>query len=605
MTPTWTTACPDWEKRIVQRRSLVPFKPLFKEEADAALAIMRELRIVDVPGSPTIGEACAPWVFDLPTALFGSYNAESGRRLIREYFLMVSKKNFKSGTAASIMLTALLRNWRRSAEFLIIAPTIEVAENAFKPAKDMVKEDPDLDDLLTVQPHFRLITHKVTGATLKVVAADNETVSGKKAGGILVEELWLFGKKANAENMLREATGGLASRPEGFVIYLSTQSDDPPAGIFSQKLNYFRDVRDGKINDPRSLGIIYEFPKEMLDAKEHLDPRNFYVTNPNLGASVDEEFLERELIKAQQAGETSLRGFLAKHLNVEIGMNLRSDRWTGADYWEAAADDGLTLDEILGRCDVVTVGIDGGGADDLLGVAVIGREIDTRRWLHWGHAWAHPKALERRKQNIAQYNDFQTDGDLTIIADYPEDLEGVVEVVRKVKDAGLLGGVGVDTIGLAGVVEALAEIDVTEDAKLLFGVGQGYVLTGAIKGVERKLIDGSFIHGGSRMMVWVVSNAKIEPTKNAFLVTKQASGMGKIDPLMALFDAAKLMERNPAPRGGNSVYNQIAETMRSQEDSSSMEQPAAENAGNGSVYNRMDRRSPAPRSMRPWENPDI
>lgn len=547
--PEWSTACPDWADRLRAGESIIP-PPIFPEQAATALAVFKELRIVDAPGSPTFGECCAPWVFDLVASIFGAYDAESGRRLITEWFVLVPKKNSKSTIAAGIMMTALILNWRQSAEFSILAPTVEVANNSFGPARDMCSEraDDELAALMHAQTHVKTITNRESGASLKVLAADSNTVGGKKGVGTLVDELWLFGKVANAENMLREATGGLASRPEGFTIFLTTQSDDPPAGVFAQKLKYARDVRDGKVHDPRFVPIIYEFPEAMIQAGEHRKPENFGMVNPNLDYSVDREFLDREFKKAENDGEESMRGFLAKHLNVEIGLSLRSDRWAGADFWEKQADSVLNLEELLKRSEVVVAGVDGGGLDDLLGLTLIGRERETRRWLHWSHAWAHRIVLERRKDIAPRLRDFEKDGDLSIVDSPGDDVEEVADLICRVKEANLLppkNAIGVDAAGIGDVVDELTSTERDIKIEQIVAISQGWKLNGAIKTTERKLAGGEMVHCGSRMMNWCAGNARIVQNGNAISITKQASGNAKIDPLMATFDAASLMALNP------------------------------------------------------------
>lgn len=554
----WSTACPTWEKRLIARKSIIP-APIFPDQAEQALAIFKELKVVDLGKTvldqetgeyrfPTFGECSEEWVFDFVRVIFGGYEAETGKQLIREYGLLISKKNTKSTIAAGIMLTAVILCWREEEEHLILAPTKEVADNSFKPAAAMVRADDELSAIFHVQEHVRTITHRLSRNSLKVVAADSDTVSGKKSGRVMVDELWAFGKIAKASSMFMEALGGQVSREEGWVIYLTTQSDEPPAGVFKEKLKYWRDVRDGVIVDPKTLGILYEFPAAMVKSKAYLKTENFYVTNPNIGRSVSLEWLEDNLKKNQHQLDGTFQQFLAKHLNIEIGMNLRSDRWAGADFWQAAGDKTLTFEELLRRSEVVVFGIDGGGLDDLLGLSAIGREKGTRKWLHWAHAWAHKIVLKRREEIAPRLLDFEKAGQLTIVERPGDDVVQVADKICLARDARLLpekNGIGVDAAGIAAIVEELSSEDRKLSAELIVAISQGWRLNGAIKTVERMVAGGEFIHGDLELMAWAVSNARVVLVGNAITINKQVSGTAKIDPLMATFDAASLMALNP------------------------------------------------------------
>lgn len=558
----WSTACPDWRERIVLRQSLVP-PPLFPREAEAALEVFKGLRIVDVPGQPTFGEACDQFVFDFVAAIFGAYDESSATQLITEFFLLISKKNAKSTIAAGIMVTALVRNARIANALLVLAPTKTIAENVFTPAVGMVRADDDLRRILKVIEHEKKIRHLVTEAELKIVAADSEIVGGTKAGFVLVEEVWLFGKNPKAKAMLMEAMGGLVSRPEGFVVKLSTHSDEAPRGVFKDDLDMFRGIRDGTIIDPRKLGMLYEYPEKMLEAEAWRDPATHYITNPNIGRSVRAEWLAEKLTEANRGDGEGLQVFLSKHLNVQIGTRLSRDRWTGAEFWDAAADASLvSLDEVIRRSEVIVAGIDGGGLDDLLGLCLIGREKGSKRWLVWVHAWAWSIVWKRRPDIVTKLNELIAEHSLTRcempdgegLADLADDDEqeltadivGVVEVLVQVRDAGLFPdehAIGLDPVCVASLTDELSAREFTGEQ--MTAITQGYKLSSAVKGSARKLAARTMRHGGTKLMQWCVGNAKMEPRGASAVAIVKSEPSAKIDPLAALFNAVMLMSRNP------------------------------------------------------------
>ncbi|WP_244486651.1 terminase large subunit [Aureimonas sp. Leaf324] len=559
MTPSWSTACPDWEDRIVERRTLVPDLPLFADEAEKALRIFNRLRLPDVIGQPTMAEAGTEWLHPIVSALFGSYDERSHRRMVQELFLLVPKKNSKSSGAAAIMVVALIMNRRPEAEFLLIAPTKQIADIAFKQAWGIIRADRSLSELFHPQEHLRKITHHTSRASLQIKAADTDVITGSKSTGILIDETHVFAKKSNAADIFVEIRGSLAARPDGFLIQVTTQSKEPPQGVFKAELSKARRVRDGQIRLPL-LPVLYELPARLIDSDGWKDPATWGLVNPNLGRSVDEQFLANQLLVAEDEGREALALLASQHFNVEIGLRLRSDRWAGADVWEERGID-LNLEALLERSEVVTVGIDGGGLDDLFGLSVIGREpieveeeveVDgiktvqrTKRWLGWSKAWCHRGVLQRRKSIETKLLDFEKAGDLVIVGDELADVTGIVAVVERVMAAGKLAAVAVDPAGLGELADALDGIGITAENKMLIGAPQGFGMMNAIKTAERKLTNGTFHHAKSGLMDWCVGNLKIEPTATAIRATKQNAGDAKIDPVMAMFDAVFMMATNP------------------------------------------------------------
>ena len=509
------------------------------------------------------------------------------------------KKNSKTTNGAALMLVALILNWRPQALFGLFGPTQEISDRAFKAATGMIAADKDLARILKPQYHLKTITNLLTKAELRVTTFDPSVATGGLYAGWLLDELHLLSKSANAADIIGQLRGARISVTESFGIIITTQSERPPAGAFKTELDYARKVRDGLIPASGFLPVLYEFPEEVQTdpSKPWLDPARWPQVQPNLNRSVSLAVLESEFAREKVKGEEAIRRWASQHLNIEIGLALHNDRWTGADYWLAAAEPALTLDELIERSEVATVGIDGGGLDDLLGLAVIGRCRRTKRWLHWGHAWADPTVLDRRPLIASQLRQFEADGDLTFVEiavkdDRPDPptldlvrqddgewattpvgtglaaeietgrdtsyLDGLVAIVVRLKSAGLLPdkyAVGLDSAGVTAIEQALRAAGLIEES--IAAVPQGYGLSGTIVGVAIKLAARSFRHGGQPIMRWCVENAKAELKGQSIMVTKQTAGAAKIDLLMALFDAAYLMP-NVSDAAGPSIYVDVA-----------------------------------------------
>jgi phage terminase large subunit-like protein len=387
-------ACPDWWERIQAGQTPMASVPLNAKRAAKALAFFNRLRLPDVAGNPPMSEACGDWFRDILVAFLASEDPVTKRRLVWELLCMVPKKNSKTTNVAALGLTALYMEDAPNCQMLIVAPSQNISERCFNQAQGMIRLDSRLDAIFKVQDHLKCVTRRKTETKLDVKSFDTTIVTGEIPVLTIIDELHELGKKAKAAAVMQQIRGGGITMKGGQVLMITTQSDEQPAGLWKTELTKARNIRDGKGGPaPILLPVLYEFPIELQKNQVYWrDPRNWPLLLPNIGRSIDPLRLIEDYQNNGKVNKEAETIWVSQHLNIEIGVGLKTDAWAGAEFWAGSEDETITFETLLDRCDVIVFGLDGGGLDDLYGCAAIGRDKVTKEWLSWSHAWAHMRA---------------------------------------------------------------------------------------------------------------------------------------------------------------------------------------------------------------------
>lgn len=557
-------ACPDWWDKIQRGETPMADVPVNDDMATKAIAFFNRLKLPDgaAAGMP-LREACGDWFRDILVAFLASEDPETKERLVWECLTMVPKKNSKTTYTAAMGLTALYCTPVRNGQMLVIGPSQNISNRCFDQAQKMIRMDPLLSKAFRIQDHLKTITRHETGTKLEVKTFDTSIVTGEIPMLTIVDELHELGKKNGAAAVMQQIRGGSITTTGGQLMMITTQSDKRPTGIWETELKKARAIRDGEGGaNPIMLPVLYEFPEELQkDENFWRNRENWPLVLPNLGRSISRQRLEDDYVNNGSANVEAEQIWVSQHLNIQIGLGMRGDRWIGADHWGKGQVQGMDLDFILQTSEVCVAGVDGGGLDDLLGLAVLGRHKETKVWQHWGRAWADREVLNLR-QSIAPDLEALVEADELVLVDNIEDEANpdIVEICGRIRDAGLFpeqNGIGMDPQGVGSIIDALVEDGFAiEDIQ---AISQGYKLNAAIKTAPVKLKNGKMVHCGQRLMEWSVGNARVEARGNAVIVTKAQSGTAKIDPLMALFNTVMMMSWNPVAAENSTSYLDSAE----------------------------------------------
>ncbi len=343
-------ACLDWWERLQAGQTPMADVPLNEAKAAKAVAFFNRLRLPDIAGNPPLSEACGDWFREILCAFLASEDPETKKILVRELLCMVPKKNSKTTYVAALGLTALFMEEAPNRQMLIVAPSQNISTRCFEQAQGMIRIDPRLRSIFDVQDSEKRITRIKTGTKLDVKTFDTGIITGEIPILTIIDELHELGKKNKAAAVMQQIRGGGITMQGGQVLMITTQSDEAPTGIWKIELDKARAIRDGKGGGaPIMLPVLYEFPVEkQIDQEYWRNQSNWGAVLPNLGRSIDPELLVADYENNGKANPEAEQIWTSQHLNIQIGVGIGGDGWSGAVHWSDCVDPKLAgLDDLL------------------------------------------------------------------------------------------------------------------------------------------------------------------------------------------------------------------------------------------------------------------
>jgi phage terminase large subunit-like protein len=444
-------------------------------------------------------------------------------RRYRECLLYIGRKNGKTPLAATEVLDGLVRDKEFGAEIYGAAFEYKQASLVFFHARTMVAMDPEMAASLRVYAAAQgrsIQAGEETGwSTYNVVAAESLSAHGWNTHKAIVDELHTQ-KDASLMEAIETSVG---ARDQPQILCLTTADFEREGSVCNEKHEYALAVRDGVINDPAFLPVIFQAEKD----DDWEDRKVWAKANPNLGVSVSREYLEREFAKAK-ASPVHENRFRRLHLNQRTAQDVR---WIPLERWDACAGEPLDINDFKGR--ECWAGLDLASVRDVTAFVLAFREPDGRIpiipivWM--------PKrsAYERGKTDRVPYEDWirrglirGTDSGAT---DYGAIRTGIVNLVKAHRLQ--LREIAADRLFQG---EQLCQELREKDGLNVFEHGQGFVsMAGPTKRFDELLLDEKLWHGGHEILRVHANNVAVDLDPAGNLKPSRVASTGKIDLIVA------------------------------------------------------------------------
>ncbi len=232
------------------------------------------------------------WQDKIVREVFGTLTKE-GKRQYRTAYIEIPRKNGKTYFAAALALYMLFIESKNDSESEIYSAAAdrEQASLVFNQAASMIRANPALAKQCNIIDSQKRIVYYKTGSFYRAIPAEAAGAHGYNASCIIVDELHTQPNRDLVDTLITSQ----GAREQPLTIFLTTAGYDQNS-ICWEYHEYARQIGEKVIKDPTFYGVIYAAD----ETDDWTKKATWEKANPNLGVSINEDFLRQEANKARQ-----------------------------------------------------------------------------------------------------------------------------------------------------------------------------------------------------------------------------------------------------------------------------------------------------------------
>lgn len=275
---------------------------------------------------------------------------KNGRRQFREVIWIIGRKNGKSLIAAAISDYMTYMDGEYGARIYFVAPKLDQARICYDAFYQMVKAEPELNDL--TKKRRTDIYIESTNTSVQPLAFNAKKSDGLNPHLVVCDEVaaWQGDQGIKQYEVLKSALG---ARKQPMILSITTANYLD--GIYDELMKRSTAVLNGTSRETRLAPFIYQID----DVLKWNDINELKKSMPNLGVSVSVDYMLEEIAIAE--GSLSKKAeFLTKYCNIKQNSSVA---WLDAQTIEKCYGKPLRLEDFSGCYGVL--GIDLSRTTDL------------------------------------------------------------------------------------------------------------------------------------------------------------------------------------------------------------------------------------------------